>query len=49
MLDIRRKFILSPERTITVQEIVILLAALNFSVGMYGPEQMDKPFRLLRE
>jgi hypothetical protein len=49
MVGIRRKSILSPERTITVQEIVILLAASNFSVGMYGPEQLYKPFRLLGE
>jgi hypothetical protein len=49
MVDIRPKSILAPEWTITVQEIVILLAAPNFSVGMYGPEQLDKPFRLLGE
>jgi hypothetical protein len=49
MVVIRRKSILAPERTITVQEIVILLAAFDFSVSMYGPEQLDNPFRLLRE
>jgi hypothetical protein len=49
MVGIQQKSILTPERTITVQEIVILLPAPNFSVSMYGPEQPDKPFRLLRE
>jgi hypothetical protein len=49
MVGIRRKYILAPERTTTVQEIVILLAAPNFSVSMYCPEQLDQPFWLLRE
>jgi hypothetical protein len=49
MVGIRRKSILVLERTITSQEIVILLAAPSLSVSMYGTEQLDKPFRLLRE
>jgi hypothetical protein len=49
MAGIQRKSILAPERTITVREIVILLAAPNFSASMYGPEQLNKPFQLFRE